>query len=218
MEIAQIETLLQSPDSQERLKALTALRKYDSEVAVPLLLTKLQDPEFLIRSFAATGLGKKRNPESFAALLNLVKSDRDPNVRAEAANSLSLYGEVAVSHLVTVFCQDDHWLVRGSIVAALVEMQFPEALFEVCVCAVAGEDPTVRAAGIDGFGLLANSPKQAEALQQLLTLKNDPRWPIRLDVVRAIKQFDDPQAQAALHDLLKDEDHRVVAAVLETSL
>ncbi|MGQ4650539.1 HEAT repeat domain-containing protein [Lyngbya aestuarii] len=218
MEIAQIETLLQNPDSQERLRALTALRNYDSEVAVPLLLTKLQDPEFLIRSFAATGLGKKQNPESFAALLNLVKSDRDPNVRAEAANSLSLYGEVAVSHLVTVFRQDDHWLVRGSIIAALVEMQFPEALFEVCVCAVAGEDPTVRSAGIDGFGLLANSLKKSQALEQLLMLKNDEQWSIRLDVVRAIKKFEDPQAKAALSDLMQDEDHRVVAAVLETSL
>ncbi|MGB7442395.1 MAG: HEAT repeat domain-containing protein, partial [Coleofasciculaceae cyanobacterium] len=117
MEISQIETLLNSSDSQERLKAITELRSYDSEIAVPLLLNRLQDPEFLVRSFVAMGLGRKQSEESYAALLKLMQFDRDPNVRAEAANSLSMYGEEAVLHLVKTFQQDQHWLVRRSILA-----------------------------------------------------------------------------------------------------
>ena len=100
MEIEQIKAYLNSEDSQDRLKGLTELRNVETELAVPLLLTKIKDKEFLVRSFVAMGLGRKRNSESFAALLELIKCDRDPNVRAEAANSLSFYGQVAATHLL----------------------------------------------------------------------------------------------------------------------
>lgn len=218
MEIHQIETDLKSPDSQNRLKAIAQLNQYDSAVAVPLLTSKLHDPVFLVRSFVAMGLGKQRTTESFAALFELTKFDRDPNVRAEAANSLSLFGKVATSHLVQVFYQDDHWLVRRSILSALMEMQCSEELFDVCVCALSGEDLTVQEAAIDGFGSLAGSAKQAEALQQLLANASAESWPIRLRVAYALKRFDDPQAKAVLKNLMKDENHRVVAAALEGSL
>lgn len=218
MEIHEIEATLKSPDSQNRLKAIAELKNYDSEVAVPLLTNKLRDPEFLVRSFVAMGLGKQQTADSFAALLELMKLDRDPNVRAEAANSLSLFGKVAASHLVMAFHQDNHWLVRRSILAALIELQCSEELFDICVCGLAGEDPTVQEAAIDGFGSLAGSPKQAEALQQLLAIASSEWWRIRVRVALALKRFDEPQAKAALSALRKDEDHRVVAAALESSL
>ena len=56
MEINQIQIYLESSDSQERLKALTELRNFESEIVVPLLKTRQQDPEFLVRSFVAMGL------------------------------------------------------------------------------------------------------------------------------------------------------------------
>jgi HEAT repeat protein len=218
MDIHQIEASLKSQNQEERLKAIAQLKHHSAEVAVPLLTSQLRAPEFLVRSFVAMGLGKQQTTESFAALFELMKCDRDPNVRAEAANSLSLFGEVAVSHLVMAFHQDDHWLLRRSILAALIEMRSPEALFDVCVCAIAGEDLTVQEAGIDGLGVLAGSVKQAEALQQLLSLKNAEGWCIRRRVALALKQFDEPEAKEALSALIKDDDHRVIAAALEGSL
>ena len=218
MDIYQIEASLKSQNREERLKAISQLKDYDPEIAVPLLTSQLRDPEFLVRSFVAMGLGKQQSTESFAALFELMKCDRDPNVRAEAANSLSLFGELAVSHLVMAFHQDDHWLLRRSILAALMEMQAPEALFDVCICAIAGEDLAVREAGIEGFGVLAGSSKQKEALQQLLAFKNDPSWRIRWRVALALRRFNDSEAKEALSILIKDQDHRVVAAALEGSL
>ncbi|MEB3277634.1 MAG: HEAT repeat domain-containing protein [Lyngbya sp.] len=218
MEIEQIQTYLNSSDSQERLKALTELRHYDSAVAVPLLMSKLADPEFLVRSFVAMGLGNKRSPESFEALLELLKDDRDHNVRAEAANALSKYGEQAIPHLVEAFRLDESWLVRRSILAPLMEMSDPEALYEICSYGLAGEDQTVEEAAIDGLGMLSGTSKQPEALQQLLALVSADCWRIRSRVALALRRFDDPQAQAALNYLKKDEDHRVVAAALEPVL
>ncbi|NEP11823.1 MAG: HEAT repeat domain-containing protein [Symploca sp. SIO1A3] len=218
MDIHQIEAALNSPNSNDRLKALTELRNYSSEVAVPLLTSKLQDPEFVVRSFVAMGLGKKRTEASFSALLELMRLDRDPNVRAEAANSLSLFGQVAASHLVQAFQRDKHWLLRRSILAALMDMEYPEALFDVCICALVGEEPTVKEAAIDGLSFLAGSPKHTDALQQLLALTDSEWWRIRWRVARALRRFDEPKARDALNRLKQDEDHRVVGAALESLL
>ncbi|NJK38378.1 MAG: HEAT repeat domain-containing protein [Oscillatoriales cyanobacterium RM1_1_9] len=218
MEIAQIKHYLQSHDSQERLRALVALRDYDSPTAVPLLLSRAQDSEFLVRSFVAMGLGNKQSPEAFDALVNLLTTDPDHNVRAEAANSLSKYGAAAVDHLVQVFQQDQSWLVRRSILAPLMDMPHPEALYQICLQGLAGDDQIVREESISALGALAHSSQQAPALEQLLALVSDPAWQVRARVARALAKFDQAQAQAAVSYLRRDQDHRVVGAALEGSL
>lgn len=215
MDFNLIQEYLNNPDSQKRMKAITELRSYETDLAVPLLKEKINDKEFLVRSFVAMGLGKKQNAESFAALLQMMKLDRDPNVRAEAANSLSLFGTVAVPHLVLMFEQDDHWLVRRSILAALSELDSLPELFEVCVCGIQGDDQTVMESCISCLARFANTNKQQEALDRLIALSNDQWWRTRTRVVKALKAFDDPQAKQALEQLRKDRDHRVIGAVLE---
>jgi HEAT repeat protein len=218
MELHQIEADLKNPDFQYRLKAIAALKDYDSEIAVPLLTSKLNDSEFLVRSFIAMGLGKQQTAESFAALMRIMKFDDTPNVRAEAANSLSLFGRVAVSHLVLCFYQDDHWLVRRTILAALVEIGCPHELFDICVHALKGEDPTVQESAVDALSNLASSSEHAAALSLLLTLVNVESSRLRVRVAYALKKFSEPQAKEALIQLRQDEDHRVVAATLENLL
>jgi HEAT repeat protein len=218
MDIHEIETTLNHSDFQYRLKAISALKDYDPEVAVPILTGKLHDPEFLVRSFVAMGLGKQQTPESFAALLEMMKFDNTPNVRAEAANSLSLFGTVAASHLVYAFHQDDRWLVRRSILAALVEMNCPLELFEVCDRALTDEDPTVRESAVDALGSLVGTSQQTPALELLLTLVSDRSPRIRTRVAYALKHFDKPQAKEALAQLRQDEDSQVVGAALENLL
>ena len=218
MELQEIKANLNNSDFSYRLKAIDALNNYQPEIAVPLLKTKLHDSEFLVRSRVAMRLAKQQTSESFAALMEMMKFDDTPNVRAEAANSLSLFGKVAIPHLVQAFYQDDHWIVRRSIIAALAEMKCPEDLFDVSLAALKGEDLTVQQSGVDVLGLLASSNKKTEALSKLLELVNDEsRW-IRLRVAYALKRFDDPQAKTALEKLRQDPDHRVVGAALENLL
>ncbi|MEH1824221.1 MAG: HEAT repeat domain-containing protein [Nostoc sp.] len=218
MEIHQIQAELKNPDFQYRLKAIAALDNYESEVAVPLLTSKLHDSEFLVRSFVARGLGNQQSAESFAALMQIMKFDDTPNVRAEAANSLSLFGRVAVSHLVLAFYQDDHWLVRRSILAAIAEMDCPEELFDICIQGLKDEDFTAQESSVDALGLLANSSQHTAALSQILSLVNAESWRMRVRVSYALKRFDEPEAKAALNQLRQDEDHRVVGAALEDLL
>jgi HEAT repeat protein len=218
MDVSEIKAALDNPDFQYRLKAISALKDYDSDTAVPILVATLHDREFLVRSFVARGLGQQQNAESFAALLEMCKFDDTPNVRAEAANSISLFGKVAISHLVLSFCQDDHWLVRRSILAALEELDCPKELVEVCKEALAGEDLTVKEAAIDALASLANSSQHAPVLAQLLALTQSQSARIRTRVALALQKFDDPQAQEASIELRQDPSYKVVAATLEDLL
>ena len=216
MDIDRIEAYLRSPNMQDRLKGLTELRQCDSpEIAVPLLKSKLKDPEFLVRSFVAMGLKKQRTDESFEALLELLERDRDPNVRAEAANSLSFFGEDAIPHLVATFQQDTHWLMRRSILAAMAELNSPAQLLEIVILALQDEDQTVKESAIDCLGMLAATEQQEEALNALLVRVNADWWRTRLRVAYALKKFQDPRAQEALMRLRQDENHRVVGAAME---
>jgi HEAT repeat protein len=218
MKINQIQVSLNSADCQERLRALTALRNYHADVVVPLLKSKVDDPEFIVRSFVAMGLGRKQRPDAFAALLELMKNDHDYNVRAEAANSLAMYGQPALPHLVQMFYDDENWLIRRSILAAVMDMREPDALWEICLAGLAGSDITVQDASVEALGLLANSAKAPEALQTLLSLMSHDSWAIRYSVAKALRQFQSTQAKVALGKLRLDTDHRVVAAALEALL
>ncbi|MBW4616336.1 MAG: HEAT repeat domain-containing protein [Desmonostoc vinosum HA7617-LM4] len=215
MELHQIETNLQNPNFKYRLDAIASLKDYPSEIALPLLTKHIQDPEFLVRSFVARGLGKHQTSESFAALLQIMKFDNTPNVQAEAANSLSLFGRISASHLVEAFFMNDHWLLRRSVLAALVELDCPEELLEVCLQGLEGEDLTVQEACVDALGSLINSRQHQATLSQLLQLKNSESERIRIRVAYALKHFDDPDAKAALAQLRQDADHRVVGAAME---
>ena len=216
MDIDLIKTYLEDSDPQKRMKAILELRSYDADVAVPLLIASMDDNEFLVRSFVAMGLGKKQSAESFARLLEMMKFDRDPNVRAEASNSLSYYGEVSAPHLLLMFEQDDHWLVRRSILAALAELNCPRELLEAALIGIAGEDHSVKESSIGCLATLSGTEKEAFALEKLLSLVNDESWRIRLRVAKSLAQFDAPQAQKALQKLKEDPDHRVVGAVLDS--
>jgi HEAT repeat protein len=216
MDINLIKEYLEDTDPQKRMKAVRELRSYDTEIAVPLLIAQMNDNEFLVRSFVAMGLGKKQNAESFARLLEMMKFDRDPNVRAEAANSLSYYGEVSASHLLLMFEQDDHWLVRRSILAALAELNCPLELLEAALLGIAGEDFSVMESSVECLAALSNTEKQKPALEKLLSLVNDESWRIRLKVAKALGTFSDPKAKEALIQLKEDADHRVVGAVLDS--
>lgn len=218
MELEQIEANLKNPDYQYRLKAVAALKDYEAQIAVPLLRAQLGDPEFLVRSFIAMALSKQRTADSFATLLEIIKFDDTPNVRAEAANSLSLFGKVAVPHLLTAFYQDDHWLLRRTILAAFVDLECHSELLDICTSALKDEDTTVQESAVDALATLANSSVYLSALSQLLGVVSHESWRMRQRAAYALKRFKDYQAKQALRLLRQDQDHRVVGAALEELL
>lgn len=215
VDIAEIERLIASSDSQERLRAIVALRQVEAEVAIPLLLGCCEDPAFVVRSFAAMGLGRKQSDAAYTALLKMLESDSDHNVRAEASNSVALYGPQSVPELLAAFRRDDNWLVRRSILAAVADLRDRDALWEMCQTSLTGEDVGLKEAAIGGLALLVGTPHEAAALEQLLALVGDPGWNIRYRLALALRSFPQSQARSARQYLAKDEDPRVAKAASE---
>jgi HEAT repeat protein len=218
MDIDQIEAGLDREDFQYRLAAVKALKDYDANIAVPLLMRKRNDPEFLVRTFVCMGLGKQQTAESYAVLLEILKLDNTPSVRAEAANSLSLFGKCAASQLVMTFFKDEHWLVRRSILAALLDLDCQHEVLEISQVALVGDDVSVREAAIAALGSLTAPEPKAAALALLLPLVDATFDRTRQQVAYALKKFDTPEAKAALQQLRQDSNHRVVGAALEDLL
>lgn len=215
MELNNIESYLNSPDPQSRMKALVELREYDAETVVPLLKRRMYDKEFVVRSFVAMGLGNKQTEEGFEALLDIIRNDRDSNVVAEAANSLAKFGDRATPHLVALFEQNDHWLVRQSIFAAFDGAANPELLLKLCRWGIEGDDVVVQNSAIAQLGQLADTPQASGALVILCRGAVSDAGMIRAQTARVLQHFDDPQAKAALMELRQDTDMRVVGATLE---
>lgn len=218
MDLEQIHTLIESANPQDRMRAIVALRKYDTDTVVPILIRTLSDPEMIVRSFAVIGLGHKQRADAFAALVELLHSDRDPNICAEAANSLAQYGQSAVPYLMNTFLNNPHWLIRLSILPALMEMDCPAELFELCGQALQDKDETVKESAIEHLARFAGSPIQEMVLEKLLPLVQETSWSIRRQLALSLRRFDCDRAVAALFQLRQDSDYRVVSAVLEGAL
>ena len=179
-----------SGDPVKAMPAITQLRHCSDADAVPLLVLGTEQKPFLVRSLSCSGLGYKRTEQGWAVLSELITADEDPNVRAEAANSLASYGvERAWPLLLSVFEADNAWLVRCSILSALAEQ--PEIdltwLLELATIAIADADAIVRVSG-------------AEILSRI--------------VREAANASIGAKARGLLQSLQQDSDHRVVAAVL----
>ncbi len=226
MNISELKLLLANENPQLRLRGLVALKDYDAEAAVPILISHRQDDAFLVRSFVAMGLGRKRNQVAYAALLEMLLAESDHNVQAEIANSLGLYGAIAAESLVTLFNENTNWLVRRSILAIMPEMDIPQKLMGVALAALEDTDETIVQAGISTLGLLANTPEAGQALMALLPFAASQNWRSRQTAAHALKSFRAAgvnsalaeQAQTALAQLRQDAQHQVVAAALEDLL
>jgi HEAT repeat protein len=181
-----------SGDPARSMPALAALRVVEPEQAIPLLLLGLEQEAFLVRSLSCAGLGVKRSEAGWQALLAALERDGDANVRAEAANALVSHGlERAWPHLLAAFQRDPHWLLRCSVLAAVAE--HPEAqgepLLALAQLAIADGDGTVRVGGAEILGRLVLEAGMSAAVAR--------------------------EARAALQQLQRDPDHRVVAAALD---
>jgi HEAT repeat protein len=218
MQLDEVKALLESDNPQKRMSAITALRQYKEEIAVPLLASQINDPELIIRSFAAIGLGHKRTPEGFEVLVNVLRYEREANVRSEAANSLSRYGKQALPYLMKAAETDDHWLVQLSILPVVAELNCPEELYILCTTALEHMDPVVQCVGLEHLGYLEGSVKHEDALETLLIWAESENWMLRRQAALTLHQFQGIYVQKALQRLRQDEDYRVVAATLESLL
>lgn len=188
---------LKSPDESARWKAVACLAQKDSnmlsnrqkeelQAALSILLTK--DVSSRVRAGAALAVRGLHLPGMETVLLKVMLHDRDPQVRALAGFSLSLYARTSSSTtLYSAFVQalnDIDWRVVSVAVDALRE------------------------------GNLSNGWDISEALRPLLSHSN---WRVRLSVARTLVDMKavDNEVIHTLTQLLRE--HRQEIYDLETA-
>ncbi|MEM1254671.1 MAG: HEAT repeat domain-containing protein [Cyanobacteria bacterium P01_H01_bin.21] len=218
-EISKLENDLRSSALNVRISALNTLAKQPSPVALPILQRLSKDSSFLLRRLSVMGFGNHApDQDALNSLRELIKTETDANVLAEAANSLYEFGDVSIPLLVQLFETNDNWLLRQTVLAILQESNHPDVLLEVSLKALDDPTQTVKETAILSLRQVLMSPLQAQALKALTELTKSNIWRDRWRAATALTGCEHPQAKQLLIQLQKDENHYVVAAALDASV
>ncbi|MGB3559763.1 MAG: HEAT repeat domain-containing protein [Geitlerinemataceae cyanobacterium] len=107
--LAQISAQLESPDARDRMLALVSLRNVAPDDAVPLIEKVLDDEHLPVRSMAVFALGLKPTAACYPILVNLLQTEADYGIRADAAGALGyLEDPRAFDPLVRAFTKIRH--------------------------------------------------------------------------------------------------------------
>jgi HEAT repeat protein len=102
---------IDSTSDTKRLAA-AALGTMEIPSSVPLLRTLVQDPNPLVRRWAAAALAEINGREAIPTLSHLVRHDPDPHVRLEAAFRLGKMDDAAAVSALTAALKDSNEDVR----------------------------------------------------------------------------------------------------------
>ena len=214
----ELEQNLRAPGLYQRWAAATELATHPAEVAIPIFKRLLGEKDIGLRRLAVIGLGKHRTNETFAALQEILESNGDPMIVAEAANALFDFGDVAIPILQQLFDrspQPAQWQIRQTIIALLVETEHYEVLLAIATSAIADETKAIQELGVLALKQILKSPLQDSALALLEKLAIDPDWRIRWCSAISLHDCSEPRAKQLIAQLLRDEHFRVVGAALE---
>jgi HEAT repeat protein len=213
--LQQIETDLRSKRIDVRKAALDRLATFDSDLAIPILKRLATEKDFGLRCLAMMGFNNYQTENSFEYLKSVLKEEKDHSVLAEAANSIYDFGEKAIAPLQALFDDCEHWLVRQTIVAVLIESEDPQVLLSIAQKAIESSTQMTQETGIFALNKLLNTSFKQEAFDLFTRLANDRDWYIRSRIAIALRESPEPQARVIIAKLQQDENYRVVAAALE---
>ena len=211
----QIKLKLRNNGIYQRKLALDELATMSSDLALPILQELSLDQDFALRKIAVMGFGNHPTEESFKLLTQMLETEKDANVLAEAANSLFEFGDCSIEPLQQLFSNSDNWLVHQTVISILVDHNNPDVLLQIVKSAISDRDQTTKETGILALSRLLNTSLKQAALEIFTTLAADDFWRTRWRTAVALTASQDPQARELLTKLQQDEHYRVVAAALE---
>jgi len=187
----------------------TAMR-IESPALKPALVAAAASTDPLSRAFAARGLGAIKDTDS-VDLLSKMARDPDPTVAVNALRALGVIGDARGAAAVAGALRSPDTTVMGEALRALSALPPDRSLRDRVVSLVGHAEPSIRAAALQA---LARMDREDLALV-LSGLDPDPEWSVRAGLAAGLGQAGDERAVSLLFAMLKDEDARVVPAVLE---
>ena len=199
-DLEKIASQLESPNSKDRLLALTSLREVPPEDAVPLIKKVLNDEILPVRSMAVFALGVKPTAECFPILVDLLEGDEDYGIRADAAGALGYLNDIrAFEPLTRAFYEDTNWLVRFSAAVSLGNLQDIRAK-ELLMEALDSDEIILQQAAIAALGEI----KAVDSVDKILNFAASEDWLVRQRIAEALGNLDTEKSRSALKFLAKD--------------
>lgn len=198
-----VRDIREEPESRERY-ALTGHLAEFGQVAVPHLITLLEDEIPGVRSSAAERLAVFPAPEATAALVEALE-DPDANVRGWSVRALRALGAPeAREGLTRLVARDEEPWPRNDAIAALAALGAEEA-FEPAVELLGHAQWWMRLDGVEALGLLGSD----RAIPDLATALEDESATVRRTAVIALLQIGSPDVRPILERATEDEDWEV---------
>ena len=217
---------LKDESEYARRAAVEVLNEIGSKDSVKELFNVLKDDDWWVRSRAGDALAEIGGPKVVDAVVSLIK-DKDEEIRRTAIEILNATkDERAVDHLIEA-ADDSDWWVRERAVDALSKIGSPKSLPKLLD--MLGKDPktdtvVVRALGKIGsqqhisriVPLLNNATRdfQVEAIKAISALADESHAETVRNVLKKIKQTDEPTIINSADKALKDLDARFSETVL----
>jgi HEAT repeat protein len=175
----------------------------------PVLVAAAASDDARSRLLGARGLAHLKDVSSVELLVALTR-DRNELVAAEALSALAAIGDPRGTAAAAALLAAPSDVVRHAALRALAVLPPDPALRARIVTLVADRDPWIRSAA---FGALART--SAEDFTLVLSgMDPDPSPEARATIAAALGALGSEASIVALSAMLKDEDARVVAAVL----
>lgn len=190
--------------------ATWAAMRLESPRLKPLLVSAASSSDPLSRAFAARGLGALKDPDSVDLLGRLVR-DPQPVVARAALRALAVVGDPRGASLVAVGLASADLEVAAEALRALAALPADRSLEARIVPFLGHEAAWVRAAALpalartdpDGFLLVLSG------------MDPDPEWSVRAALATALAESGTDAGLDVLFAMLRDEDPRVLPAVLQ---
>jgi cyclophilin family peptidyl-prolyl cis-trans isomerase/HEAT repeat protein len=176
----------------------------------PVLLQAAASNDAASRALAARGLGALKDQGSLELLAKLAQ-DREEDVAVQALRALGALGDARGTSAVASALNSPNLVLKWEALKALALLPPDPGLRARLLPFLGHEQAWIRAAA---FPALARADRNDFALV-LSGLDPDPEWSVRGGLARALGDVADETSVALLHAMLKDEDVRVLPAVLE---
>jgi cyclophilin family peptidyl-prolyl cis-trans isomerase/HEAT repeat protein len=190
--------------------ATYAAMRTESPALKPVLLASARSDDPHCRSLAARGLGALKDAGTVDVLGGLTK-DADEGVVVMALRALATVGDAGGVPAVASVLASPNLTLKREALRALAVLPADRSLREQLVPLVGHKEPWIRAAALQA---LARTDRDSFALV-LSGLDPDPDWSVRAGLAAALGEAADEVSLGLLYGMLKDEDVRVLPAVLE---
>lgn len=175
----------------------------------PVLLAAASSSDPASRSLAARGLGAITDPASIDLLTKLTQ-DREEDVAVQALRALGAIGDARGASATVAALNSPNLVIKWEALKAIAQLPPDKGLRARVVPYLGHELPWLRAAA---FPALARIDRDDFALV-LSGMDPDSEWTVRAGLAAALGEVADETSVGLLFSMLKDEDVRVLPAVL----